>query len=241
MGDILQQIKIKCAEWYPDMTNPVSDEDISMLISHDCECDSCGHSIFDMDDFPEVNQKHDIVLCDECYNEEYLEICPICEDSYDTLDGDTDYFVINEEASKELKHTPGIYKILNRPFFYGDIVFGFDNFYPESIELITPIRINEYKQIKVGSGFQEVTSGHICPYCINKFTKTSGWATLEAPYCILFDKYRNSMFANYSDEEIHQRRQEMVNRRITLKGMMEKATNKNFKRKEKVSHEQKTN
>ena len=241
MGDIVQQIKEKYAEWYPDLTNPVSNEDISMLISHDCECDSCGDSIFDMEDFPNVSQKHDFVLCEECYNEKYMETCSICEENYDISDGNTDIIVINEELGKTLSYTPGIYKILEYPFFYGDMIFGFEGFYPNAIELVTPIRINEYKKINVGKGFEEVSSGHICPDCINRFTKTSGWATLETPYCILLEKYRYNTFADYSDEEIHQHRQEIVHRRITLKGIIEKATDKNFKRKEKVSHERKNN
>lgn len=232
MSDTEQQIRKKYAEWYPDVDDPVSDEDISTLIDHECKCDSCNISIFELDDFPEVNQKHDFVLCEECYDEEYREICPICEDFYDTLDGDTDYFVINEEASKELKHTPGIYKILERPFFYGDIISGFDNFYPESIELVTPIRINEYKQVDVGDGFQEVTSGHICPDCIEKFTKKDRWITLENIPCLLMNSQRN-FFSDYSDEQIHLLRQKLIHKRITLRGMMEQATDRNFNRKER--------
>ena len=231
MSDTELQIRKKYSKWYPDLENPVSDEEIQLLIDHECQCDSCGTSIFDLDEFPETYVKHDVVMCEECYGNKYHELCPICENTYNTIDGNTDFFVINEELGKEIKLIPGIYRILQSPFFYGGGVFGFDNFISENIELVTPIRINEYKEINCGVNDPGVFSDHICPECIDKYTKTTEWATLEPAYCIILEKYRYEMFSECSDEEIHQRRQNMVHRRITLKGMMEKATDKNFKRK----------
>lgn len=67
------------------------DEQIQLIIEHDCECDHCGKSIFELDDFPCVSIERKEVLCEDCYDEEYRTTCPICEESWE-IDEMTDYF-----------------------------------------------------------------------------------------------------------------------------------------------------
>ena len=122
------------------------DEQIQLIIEHDCECDHCGKSIFELDDFPCVSIERKEVLCEDCYDEEYRTTCPICEESWE-IDEMTDYFFISKSNSKEVGKPSGIYKILKRPFYYGDCVTGFDAFFDGAIQKVSDIDIEEVYSI----------------------------------------------------------------------------------------------
>ncbi len=205
----------------------ISDEEIQFLIDNDCECTGCGKSIFEMDDFPWISIKDYALFCEECYSEKYRETCPICEESYDIKDYTSDHFVINEEMARETKKKPGIYQILERPFYFGNIVTGFDGFFDSSIKLIVPIRINEFKKIDCGEGCCEVDSGKICPECVAKFVRKSNYLKSDSIPCILMRKYeKHDIFKDYSIEQIHLMRQKLIHQRITCRGMIQVANHK---------------
>lgn len=63
---------------YNSSPHRFDDAQIQLIIEHDCECDHCGKSIFELDDFPDVSVERKEVLCEECYDEEYRTTCPIC-------------------------------------------------------------------------------------------------------------------------------------------------------------------
>lgn len=94
----------------------VDEEEIKLLIEHDCECDNCGESIFEMDDFPEINIDEKEVLCENCYDQKYRDTCVICEEVYDLSDLPTEfpkspfYYIGTQNKS-------GIYHALNWPVF----------------------------------------------------------------------------------------------------------------------------
>lgn len=67
---------------YSSSPVPIDEDKVVILIEHDCECDYCGKSIFELDDFPEILKEKDEVLCEDCYDEKYRDICPVCEDYY---------------------------------------------------------------------------------------------------------------------------------------------------------------
>jgi hypothetical protein len=118
---------------YNSSPHRFDDAQIQLIIEHDCECDHCGKSIFELDDFPDVSVERKEVLCEECYDEEYRTTCPICEESWE-IDEMTDYFFISKTNSKEVGKSPGIYKVLERPFYYGNCLTGFDAFFDDTIQ-----------------------------------------------------------------------------------------------------------
>jgi hypothetical protein len=208
---------------YNSSPHPITNEKIDFLIKNDCQCDNCGASIFELDDFPEILIEDNELLCDDCYHEKYNDICPICEDYYDTKDYTSDYFVLTEYSAKELKMIPGIYKILERPFFYGDILSGFDAFFSNSIELAVPIKINELKKIECGDNCQEVTSDCLCPDCIAKYVRKKDYLHVDVRPCLLVKKYEDEYLKKYTSEQLHVIRQNLIHKRITCRGIVEKA------------------
>jgi hypothetical protein len=202
----------------------VSEEQIAFLIENNCECTSCGKSLFKMGDFPDISIKDSEILCEECYDEEYRETCPICEESYDIKYFTSDYIVISENVATEVRKKPGIYKILERPFFFGNCVTGFDAFFDNAIQLVVPIRINEFKNIDCDRNDSEIGANTICPDCIEKFIRKSGYLKTDGIPCILIKKYETDpLFKDYTHEQLQQTRQRIIHQRITCRGIIEQA------------------
>lgn len=205
----------------------VNEQEIDYLIEWDCKCDGCGTSIFELDDFPEIvkneNGKCTEILCEECYDDNYRETCPICEESYDVKDFTSDHIIINEELGVETKLTPGIYEILERPFFFGDILTGFDAFFDNAIKLVVPIRINFYKKIKCGNSCCEVGSDAICPECVDELVRKGNYINSDSKLCILLKRFEGEgFFKDYSSEKLHRVRQKIIHQRISCRGLVEK-------------------
>ena len=197
------------------------DEQIQLIIEHDCECDHCGKSIFELNDFPCVSIERKEVLCEDCYDEEYRTTCPICEESWE-IDEMTDYFFISKSNSKEVGKPSGIYKILERPFYYGDCVTGFDAFFDGAIQKVSDIDIEEvYSILHPRINKENITLDCMCPHCAEKYLRKDNFIRADSLYCILQEKQRNQMFADYSDERIHRLRQDMIHRRITFRGLLQ--------------------
>lgn len=206
----------------------VAQNEIDFIIKQDCECNRCGKSIFELYDFPELLIEDEEIMCEECYDEHYREICPICENSYDVKDYTSDYLVITEELSNETGNTPGIYKILKRPFFYGSILSGFDAFFPNTLELVTSIRINDYKKIDCGENCCEVSSDTICSECVDRYVRKSNYIKSESIPCILVKRCEKDLFSEYTSEQLHFRRQRLIHKRITCRGMLEQGNRINI-------------
>lgn len=200
---------------YATSKHNVDDSDIDLIIKHNCKCDDCGESIFNMWDYPEILHKNEThyeeLLCEECYNESYRDLCVICEESYDTYDGESEYKVIPKEEA-ESDEIPGIYK-------HG----GWCN----DLELVIPIDINQYKRIECGDNCCEVESGYICPDCVDKFIRNNNFIKTGDRLCILMKKYENDeIFKKYSKEELHRKRQKIIHKRITCRGLIQEANKK---------------
>lgn len=198
--------KIKYSSWQNG--NKWSDEELDFIIENDCKCYSCGESVDEFNDFPELLIEENELLCEECYTEKYRKICPICENYYDIKDGESDYSVKNEYDAKEDNEVPGIYYNQN---------------------LLIPIRINELKKIDCGENCCEVYSDDICPDCVSdlvrkdNFMKSHGYGTP----CILIKKHEtDSIFKDYTPEKFKRARHHIVHKRITIRGIIENA-NKN--------------
>lgn len=206
---------------YSSSPHEFNDDQLDLIINHDYSCDNCGKSVFEMNDFPEVLIDEDQLLCEECYDEEYRTVCPLCEDLCKKEDM-TEYFFITKETSKAVHKPIGMYKILKFPFYYGDCVFGFDAFFDDAIERVSGLDITEAYALHNPSNGKDILLDNICPDCAERYYRKDFFIKTEPRYCILQDRYRNNTFADYSDEKIHKTRQEMIHRRITLRGMLQK-------------------
>lgn len=201
----------------------VSDEEVQTLIENQCSCNYCGNNITDMYDFPEIFDNE--VMCEECYKDNHMSYCPLCENSYDTKDGDSGHVLITKELAKDQGIKHGIYEVLKRPFFFGDILGGFHGFFDNTLKLVANIDIDEYEPT-VRSHYTkgDINSGFICPECISKHTTFETLLTKERVPCILMKKYENHyMFKDYSPERLHKTRQYMIHQRITARGLIQKS------------------
>lgn len=197
------------------------DEQVELIIKHNCNCDYCGESIFDMYDFPEVLTGKDELLCENCYDEYYRDVCPVCEESYEKEEF-SEYFFITKETSK-IAHKPvGMYRILAYPFFYGDCLSGFDAFFNDSIEKVSSIDINEAYSILHPRNNKDILMDCICSECAEKYTRKDFFIKTDSLFIILIKSQRHDFFAHYSDERIHQVRQDLIHRRITFREMLQK-------------------
>lgn len=125
-------------------------------------------------------------------------------------------------TDKEVGKPSGIYKILERPFYYGDCVTGFDAFFDGAIQKVSDIDIEEvYSILHPRINKENITLDCMCPHCAEKYLRKDNFIRADSLYCILQEKQRNQMFADYSDERIHRLRQDMIHRRITFRGLLQ--------------------
>lgn len=183
--------------------NEWTDDEIEFIIKKDCTCDECGENVEEFNDFPELLIEEDELLCEECYGQKYRVICPICENSYDIKDGESDYSVKNEYDAREENEPAGIY-------YNGN--------------LLIPININYLKKIDCGENCCEVYSDDICLDCVSglvrkeNFMKSHGIGTP----CILIKKYEyDSLFKDWTPERFNREKQRLIHRRITIRGIIE--------------------
>ena len=95
----------------------LTSEEINKVELADFQCESCGASVFDLDDFPETENIDDWnCLCEDCYDNEYRALCDICEDSYEPREGSKEYLVFSKTNEVEIDKI-GIYEILKYPYF----------------------------------------------------------------------------------------------------------------------------
>lgn len=62
-----EKIKNHYKENYASSPIEIFNEEIDFIIKHECKCDNCGKSIFEMENYPET--RDDKLLCDDCYDE----------------------------------------------------------------------------------------------------------------------------------------------------------------------------
>ena len=200
----------------------VSKQEIDFIIERDCECDSCGTSIFELDDYPHIDIEECELMCEDCYCEEYYEYCPVCEES-NHEDCFTDYFFISKSISKEVEKLPGLYKIAKRPFYCANCVTGFEYFFDDAIEKVSDIEIESVCNMLYQINDSEIKLDCICNKCFEKFTRNKNFLKATGnTEIIFFDKYRDKYFAEYSDEQIRRSRQQLVHKRINFRGILEK-------------------
>ena len=183
--------------------NEWSDEELHFILRHNCTCDECEKTVNDFDDFPEIDIENNEFLCEQCYDYQYRVSCPICENSYDVKDGQSEYYVKTEEDAEYEK--AGIYHLGN---------------------LIVPIKINELKKIDCGPNCCDVYSHDICSDCVSDLVRKDNFIKSHGSGipCILIKKYENdSMFSDWSIERFKRTRIKLIHARITIRGIIETA------------------
>jgi hypothetical protein len=154
-----------------------SEAEIKVLLENNCSCDYCGNSIFERNDFPNISVKYNSVECEECQSSRSRDIgdCALCEetlyyedfeeylDKQNGIDNETkeqrleNFFIhIGKSISEETGFKKGFYKVLDLPFYFGDIVTGFDGFIQFAIKFIC------------GSKADKTETGEVCQECITK-------------------------------------------------------------------------
>lgn len=160
---------------------------------------------------------------EKCYDIEYRRICPSCEDSYHKDDENSKHFFITKDLAKDTGMDIGLYKVLKYPFFWGNIVFGFESFFEDRIEKISDLDIVKAKQIEEGNRDYEY-SDFICIECLEKYTRKDNYIYALPYYNILREKKQDDQNAAYSDErkqQIKQIRQRMIHSRISFRGYLQ--------------------
>lgn len=201
----------------------VENSEIDFILKHDCSCTDCGTSIFELDDFPQLVETEDELLCEECYREKYMEYCNYCEDLCDLESFDKDYFILNEEAAKETNYIAGVYKVISRPFYFGNILTGFDSFFDNSIKLVFPIKINELKKIECGDMSQEVNSGEICNDCLQKLLRNNRYIKSVPSGSIFLKDHQNWLIENVPHLNLKFSIHRQIHKNINMRGMLEKS------------------
>ncbi|MDR1938261.1 MAG: hypothetical protein LBQ73_07170 [Tannerellaceae bacterium] len=199
----------------------IGEEGIKRLIEHECECDYCGQSIFEIDDYPVISVGRDEVICEDCYDEHHRTVCPLCEEHIDN-DDMSEYFFISKEISREVHKEMGMYKILRYPFYYGDCVTGFDDFFDSAIEKVSNIDIKECLSVKYSTGKYDVLLDRVCDNCAETYLGKDNFIKAEPATCVLMKKYRDD-YKKYTEKQLHSIRWNMIHRRITFRGIIEHA------------------
>ena len=70
-----EKIKNHYKENYASSPIEIFNEEIDFIIKHECKCDNCGKSIFEMENYPETRDNK--LLCDDCYDDEHRDECDI--------------------------------------------------------------------------------------------------------------------------------------------------------------------
>lgn len=156
---------------YASSPHDVSDEEIDIIINNDCECSRCNTSIFQLYDFPEISEGE--VYCEDCYRDSFFDKCEICNDYFPSPTKPEEHRIVITKESIEEAHLDvkeGFYQILEYPFYYGDIVFGFSGFFEKSLKLLKQVDINKALHKEYPMMTDLCMSGNICDDCVEKYS-----------------------------------------------------------------------
>ncbi len=174
MEDIRDKIKDAYENIYCSH-HSVSEEEIDLIIKHECKCDDCEKSIFDLYDFPEININKDFLLCENCHIE-YEMYCDICEETHYSYE----VYKVGENRLSYMyyigaRSKPGVYKAISYPMYITRVGgFGGTNICWNNLKFICDIEsfieANKSKELKEKlMSFQEDDwneyAEYLCPNC----------------------------------------------------------------------------
>ncbi len=90
---------------------------LKLIVQDNYKCQYCDKSIWELTDFPVV-VLDDRILCEECYDENYYEVCDLCEEKYEKVEEQEEFpkapFYYNRS---DPEHVAGIYEAINYPIW----------------------------------------------------------------------------------------------------------------------------
>lgn len=192
--DIINQIREHALNNFASSPIEYTDEEVNKIINANCECLHCGKSIFNLYDFPNLDDDDYDVLCEDCYDELYLETCECCEETYEPREESIKYFALtpNQISNFGLEMKAGIYKVKNNPFHYGDVVFGFSGIYEEDVELIRECNLDSMLTA-IHNTKHELECADICNSCAEKYGRLIPLARLSIKYCDKFTRIHHNI------------------------------------------------
>lgn len=131
----------------------------------DMKCTWCGEILNEEEtEAPRLDSMDD-VICDSCYDDEYMSECPSCCDFYETEEEESEIFLLFEDG---FGVPPGIYRPTYRPF-YSQPIIGSGNIWPSDVELVGGLEaFPEHESTRKESGYPAT---FICKGCEAGFLK----------------------------------------------------------------------
>jgi len=106
-------------------------------------------------------------ICDECYYEEYMYICPICQNFAETKDNEK-HLMVTPELAENQRMEDGIYQVVEFPV-YSASMLGHFNFFPSSSKRVARLPVD-------ARGYWQ--GGFICEGCAKKAIEEDQWLEL---------------------------------------------------------------
>lgn len=188
--------------------NEWTDEEIDFIIQKECTCDNCGNSVEEFDDFPEIDIINNEFLCEDCYKNLYMKVCPVCEDYYDIKEGENEYRIV---VDAKIKYNQ----------------FGFekkDGIYHHD-QLIVPMDVRKLKEINCGKD-TDLWTDDICPDCTEKLVRKDFYMKSVSSRPVVLTKEGFEYFKKHDEnltlEKFKRMRVGLIHKRINYKGMIEK-------------------
>lgn len=148
-----------------------SEEERQKMIAQDFCCSSCQRDFRDeyMDFMFEDNE----IMCYECYEDRYQNLCPICQDFYDkpTTPQET-YFVITKEGEEETGMKAGVYQAVKFPIFSASYI-GDTHIWKDSVKLLRECDVaSMHKKIHNSKSNElDFYSEFVCECCADFYSK----------------------------------------------------------------------
>lgn len=163
-----------------------------------CACSRCGNDLSEDEmEAPREDESGEI-MCDDCYSDNYEELCPICSNIYDkpTTPEDT-YFVISKETEHEAEMKAGFYQVLRYPVFCAATGgLGPTYMYPENCKLLRECDIDSMlnKLYNKGNHNHRINTNFCCPSCAEKFSMTSNFNQIRTNWRDPFTKIHRNIY-----------------------------------------------
>lgn len=143
-------------------------------------CEYCGRELYDWELEEPHHDEQGAIMCDDCYDDNYRNICQLCEESYEKPTAPEElFFIVSKETASSVAFNPikpGIYQTISWPYFMGS-TFGFEMLFEDSIKLIRECDINSMLSKLYDS--KEIGADEICPCCAEKYSKTTYYKRIE--------------------------------------------------------------
>jgi len=161
-------------------------------------CSYCGNDLSEEElEYPREDESGDI-MCDNCYYDNYEEICPICENSYIKQNTPEEtYFIVSKDTEKDAGIKAGVYQVLKYPVFCAATGgLGTTYMYPENYKLLRECDIDSMLNKLYGKGNygHSINTNFCCPNCAERFSKTSTFNQIRTNWSDPFTKIHRNIY-----------------------------------------------